>query len=164
MNIVKAKPIELVETFYLLKTHLREMNSKGWMYRNLQFELLRKEIEEGSVFIYKNDFLSLGLIILHTKASEDYENVTWIVDSKKPLFVSFLIEHPKWRKYGIARQLLTFAEEFAKDQGFTSLRVDAYGGNQEIITLFNDTKYQNTGQILIEAQKVPFYCFEKKVG
>jgi GNAT superfamily N-acetyltransferase len=163
MNIIKAKPIELVEAFYLLKTHLLEMNSRDWLYWNLTFDLLRKEIENGTVFLYKPGFLSLGLIIFSTEPSEEYKCLHWNSDSKKPLFVRYLIDHPLWRKLGIANHLLMFAEEFAKDQGFTSVRLDAYGINLETISLFTNANYQNAGQIQIPSQKIPFLCFEKKL-
>jgi|ERR1035437_8451328 GNAT superfamily N-acetyltransferase len=164
MNIIKAKPVELIEAFYLLRTHQREINCRGWMHWDLQFDLLRKEIDNGTVFLYKIDYLSVGLIILDTIASEEYQKVLWSTHSKKPLFVRHLMEHPLWRKYGIASQLLMFAEEFAKAQGFTSLRLDVYGDNQEILTLFDHTNYQKTGQVQTPAQQIPFYCFEKNLG
>jgi len=163
MNIIKAKPGELIEAFYLLRTHQREINSRGWMHWNLQFDLLRKEIDNGTVFLYKADYLSVGLIVLDTEATVEYQKVQWNNLSQKPLFVRYLMEHPLWRKYGIASQLLTFAEEFAKDQAFTSLRLDVYGENQEIITLFDRTNYQKTGQVHTPAQQIPFYCFEKNL-
>lgn len=163
MNIIKAKPIELVEAYYLLKIHLREMNSRDWLYWNLTFDLLRKEIENGTVFLYKADYLSLGFIILSPEASEEYQNLPWNAKSKKPLFVRYLIEHPIWRKLGIANHLLKFAEEFAKDQGYNSVRLDAYGINLEIISLFTNANYQKTGQIQTPSQKIPFICFEKKL-
>jgi GNAT superfamily N-acetyltransferase len=163
MNIIKAKPIELIEAFYLLKTHQRETNSKGWLHWNLQFDLLRKEIDNGTVFLYKADYLSVGLIVLDTKDSVEYQKVPWSKHSQKPLFVHYLIDHPLWRKHGIASQLLTFAEKYAKDQGFTSLRLDVYGANHEIITLFNSTNFHKMGQVLTPAQQIPFYCFEKNL-
>jgi len=161
MNIIKAKPNELIEAFFLLKTHLREMCSAGWLSWDLHFDSLRKEIENGMVYMYKADYLILGLIILSAEASEEYKTLQWSVNSKKPLIVKHLIDHPLWRKCGITDHLLVFAEDFAKDQGFTSLRLDAYGNNQEIISTFVHYNYQQTGQIQTPAQKVPFYCFEK---
>jgi GNAT superfamily N-acetyltransferase len=160
MNIIKAKPDELIEAFYLLKAYLKEMRSKGWLYRDLGFESLSKEIENGTVFLYRTDFLSLGFIILSKDELLEYKNVTW-ADSKNPLTVRYLIDHPIWRKQGISDHLLMFAEEFARDQGFTSLRLDVYGNNQEILSLFASSNFNQAGQIQISEQKIPFYCFEK---
>src|ERR1035437_1879617 len=97
MNIIKAKPVELIEAFYLLRTHQREINCRGWMHWDLQFDLLRKEIDNGTVFLYKIDYLSVGLIILDTIASEEYQKVLWSTHSKKPLFVRHLMRSEERR-------------------------------------------------------------------
>jgi ribosomal protein S18 acetylase RimI-like enzyme len=161
MNIIKATPADLIEIFYLLKRCVKEMNSKGWLYWNLDFELLRKDVEKGSLFLYKTDYHSLGMITFSTEVLPGYEEVKWTDSSKKPLIINRLIVHPNWRKHGIADHLLAFAEEYAKDQGFTSLRLDVYAENQEAISVYSNLHYQQTGQMQMQAQKVPFYCFEK---
>jgi GNAT superfamily N-acetyltransferase len=163
MNVIQAKSSDLIEAFYLLKTHLREMYSTGWLFWDLHFDALRNEIENEMVFIYKADYLSLGLIILSTQESREYRNAQWPFNSEKPLIVKHLIDHPTWRKYGITDHLLVFAEDYAKDHGFTSLRLNAYGNNYDLINTFTHYNYQQTGQLQTPAQQVPFYCFEKVI-
>jgi GNAT superfamily N-acetyltransferase len=101
------------------------------------------------------------MITFSTEVLSGYEEVKWADSSKKPLIIHRLFVHPNWRKQGITDHLLTFAEEYAKDQGYTSLRLHVYGENQEAISVYNNFHYQQTGQIQLKAQKVPFYCFEK---
>ena len=161
MNIIKAIPADLVEIYYLLKGCIKEMNAKGWLYWNLDFESVRKDVEKGVLYLFKTDYHSLGLITFCTEDLPEYKEVKWVNTSKKPLTINRLIVHPNWRKHGVADGLLAFAEEYAKEQGFTSLRLDAYSDNQEIISLFNNYNYQKTGQILTLVQKTPFFCFEK---
>jgi GNAT superfamily N-acetyltransferase len=161
MNIIKAQSADLVEIFYLLKRSVKEMNSNGWLCCNLEFELVRKDVEGGFLFLLKTDYHSLGLISFTSGVPKEHEEVKWHNSSKKPLTINRLVVHPNWRKHGITDMLLKFAEEYAKEQGYTSLRLDVYSENEEVISIYNNFQFKQTGQMLLKVQETPFYCFEK---
>jgi ribosomal protein S18 acetylase RimI-like enzyme len=161
MNIIKASPSDLVEVLYLLRVCVLEMNSKGLVYCDLQNILAKNDIENNTVFLYKQNEVCLGMIVLDTDQDPEYKSVEWMAASHKPLVAHRLMVHPNWRNQGIAKQILTFAEHYAQENGFTSLRLDVYSENQEAVALYNNLNYKQLGEITYHYQKVPFYCFEK---
>lgn len=163
MNIIKAQSADLIEVFHLLKGCVKEMNSRGWISSNWDFDLVRKDVENGLLFLFKTDYHSLGMISFATKISDEYNDVSWENSSDKALLISRIFVHATWRKHGITDKLMAFAEEYAKERGYTSLRLDVYSENEDAITFFNRLQYHQSGQIHKKIQKVPFFCFEKKI-
>ena len=161
MNIIKASPADIVEVLYLLKVCVLEMNIKGWYHWDMQNHLVKYDIENNSVFLYKENEVSVGAITLNNEEIAEYKDIKWSHLSNNPLVVHRLLVHPNWREKGVAKELLVFSENFAKENGFTSLRLEVFSENQEAVGLYNQLNYKQQGEIQLHYQKSPYYCFEK---
>ncbi len=161
MNIIKAFPADLVEVLYLLRVCVQEMNGKGWFQWDLQNHLVKGDIENGTVFLYKQNEACIGTITLNTNGIEEYKNVHWPDPSRSPLFIHRLLVHPAWREKGIADNLMAFAESYAREHGFSSLRLEVFSENKDALNRFNQLNYNQIGEIQLQYQKSPYYCFEK---
>ena len=161
MNIRKASPADLIEVLYLLHVCIQEMNSKGWIHWDLENLTVKDDIEDGIVFIYKENETCLGMVTLTTEEAPEYKDVLWNQMPGRPLLVKRLIVHSKWHTQGIEKQLITFAEQFGIENGFSSLRLDVFAENKEAVALYEQLNFKYSGEIMFQYQKVPNTCFEK---
>jgi len=58
---------------------------------------------------------------------------------------------------------MDFAEAFAKEHGFSGIRLDAYTGNPLALALYERRGYHRIGQTRFPRRELPFYCCEKIV-
>lgn len=164
MSIIKAAPSDLIEALFLFKAYVQEMNCQGWFHWEFHNSMLKNDIENNVMFLYKENEVCLGMISLNTEEKPEYKTIHWSETSSKPLIAQRLIVHPNWRNQGIAKKLLAFAEEHARENGFTSLRLDVFAENEEAVALYHHLNFSMLGEIKFHYQQVPFYCFEKIIS
>jgi len=56
---------------------------------------------------------------------------------------------------------MNFAEEYAIENNYKSIRLDAYSANVAAVRLYEKRGYNKIGQVFFPHRKYPFYCFEK---
>ena len=56
---------------------------------------------------------------------------------------------------------MDFAERFAIENEYATIRLDAYSGNQRAIKFYEQQSYKKTGQVFFPKRTLPFYCYEK---
>ena len=160
MNIIKAEKSDFVEVWYLLEVHSREMRKKGWIIPDFNFDLIKTEVFTGNAWVFRNkENVCLGTLIFSSLFPDHNPPVPF--QSQHPLFVQNLVVHPEGKNMDVLTHLLSFAEEFAKTNGYTSICFDIFSKNQALIDFCNQQKYQQKGDFLIDDQKIPFYSFEK---
>ncbi|HQL04640.1 MAG TPA: GNAT family N-acetyltransferase [Treponemataceae bacterium] len=62
---------------------------------------------------------------------------------------------------GLAQKMLAFAETFGREQGYFSIRLDAFSGNTAAIKLYEKNNYRMRGTVRF--RKGEFYCYEKNL-
>jgi len=164
MEIVKVHPDDTVEILELVREVLKDMNVHGiyqWSDKYPPRETFKSDIESGTLFAMMDKDQIVGIIVLTEKQDEEYEQVDWIDKTGKALIVHRLAVHPIWQRMGIADMLLDYAEKFAKDNEYSSIRVDTYSGNQRSQNLFEKRRYdRKPGHIHFPEIEGPFYCYE----
>ena len=79
------------------------------------------------------------------------------------LVIHRLVINPKHQKHGYARILMDFAEDFAKNNDYTSIRLDAYIPNERVIAFYKKRNYHISGKVFFPGRDQPFYCMEKLI-
>lgn len=161
MNIIKASIDELIEVMYLLRVCVHDLNRKGWYCGDLQNQQVKSDIVNNSIFIYRKNEAVIGLMKLTDDEIVAHKSVAWSSTSGKPLIMRQLLVHPNWKNNEIERSMLTFAEKYAREQGFTSLRLEVYSENQDVVFLYGQMDYKQLGEVKLHYQDVPYICFEK---
>jgi ribosomal protein S18 acetylase RimI-like enzyme len=64
---------------------------------------------------------------------------------------------------GYAQKLMDFAENFAKENNYSSIRLDAYSQNERVIEFYKKRNYFIRGNINFPERKHPFHCMEKEI-
>lgn len=58
---------------------------------------------------------------------------------------------------------MNFAENYAKEKSYNSIRLDAYSRNHQVIEFYKKRKYIVRGEIFFKEREHPFYAMEKEI-
>lgn len=161
MNISKALQADLIEILYLVKVCVQEKNDPCLCYWDLQHQLIKKDIEEGLVYIYRENEVCLGAITLNPLPLEETKDSKWQDTSAKPLFIHRLLVHPNWKDRHIADSLVAFAEKYALDNGFTSLRLEAFSEDIQSMDFITEHSYRNIEDVSCHPRQNPYFYYVK---
>ena len=76
-----------------------------------------------------------------------YKDLVWDDAEGRPLVIHRLGVHPAFQKQGLAKQLVRFAEQYAGENSYSSIRLDTFSGNFQAVGLYNALKYKHVGNI-----------------
>ena len=159
-----ATSSELDEIKKLTETCAVGMQKKGIFQWNEFYpsrEKLREDIKKQELYVYKEDGKILGIIVLTAHMDEEYIPVEWLTPSGNNLYIHRLATHPAvWGK-GYGRKLMDFAEDFAREEQYISVRLDTFSQNLRNQNFYEMRGYQRLGNIYFPKQsEYPFYCYE----
>jgi len=100
-----------------------------------------------------------GIVALNTAEPPEYQDIPWQYNNA--LVVHRLCVHPDYQNIGIARKLMQFAEQFARENQYTSIRLDTMLENPIAGNLYQKLNYTERG--LVTFRKGKFVCFEKLI-
>lgn len=166
MKILQAVAQDLVEVLFLLKESVTDLNEKGLKHWNSAYpgtDYMIEAIEKGTLYLYKDNEIAKGLVVLSNDEPEEYRNIEWQGKGDKVLFIRFLMIHPNWERTGIASRLIEYAEGYAKDNGYSTMRVDMYSGVEGAEKLCTDKGFNQTGQFHSSFQQTPYFAYEKSL-
>ena len=154
MEITRACAIDLISK-----------NIFQWNEKYPSKEAFKKDIEKNTLYVCKNKSRITGCISLCADKDEEYENVEWITEDFKNLYLHRLAVHPEYQKKGVGRSLMDFAEEYAKLNGFKSVRLDTFSQNPRNNKFYKSRNYLQLGDVFFPMQsEFPFHCYEKIIN
>jgi ribosomal protein S18 acetylase RimI-like enzyme len=164
MEIVKAEPKDENEIQALIDEVIKEMQGQGidqWNDIYPPRDIFGKDIEKGELFAAKEEGRIIGIIVLSKEQDEQYEAMEWDDKDGKFFLIHRLAIHPGWLRKGIGNMLMDFAEEYAKENGFTSIRLDTYSGNPRSQEFFKRRGLKTKpGHIHFPECPGPYFCYE----
>ena len=144
-----------------------EMISKGifqWDENYPNIEIFKKDIDNQNLYVYRDNAIVLGCIMLSLSKDEVYDNVKWLTKDEKNLYVHRLAVDPKYQKKGIGKLLMDFAEDFAKSNNYISIRLDTFSQNPRNNKFYKSRGYKKLDDVYFPKQsEFPFHCYEKLV-
>ena len=166
MQVEKATSNNILEVMYLLQHCIEDFNKNSVYQWNMSypdpFKLL-SEVEKGSLYIIKTKGVCIGTITIDEQQESVFDKVDWKNKTDKFLVLHRIAVFPSWQKKGIGRKLIEFAENFAKENNYKSIRLDVASSSEHLIKLYESIGYTYTGDILYRKQEEPFKCLEKIV-
>jgi len=166
MEISPAKPSELIEILFLLKVCILDMNAKGFRHWNSSFpntELVVNDLKCGSIFLAKDKGVCKGMVTLNKQEPEEYKSVAFKAKSTKPLYLQNMVVHPTWQGKGIGNQMVDFAQDYARENGFDCIRLDVFKPGEIARQLYEKKSFKEVASFHTEYQKIPFICYEKQL-
>lgn len=165
MQIVKAQPSDLVECMYILRSYEKDILARGLLYLGHNLPLhkeVESEIEAGFVYICRNSInISAGLIIFREQLLPEHSAILFSAHQGKALIIHKIVLLPQACSEEIEPAILSFAETKARQEGFDSLRLDVFAGDNSALELYERHAFRQAGEYFRPFQKTPFKALEK---
>lgn len=166
--ITKAGFSDLPEIKKLTESCAVAMQKKGifqWNEHYPSLEKLQRDVKLGELYALREQDEIRGIVVLTPEMDEEYVPVQWLSENGNNLYVHRLAVHPSYWGSGYGQRLMDFAEEFAQEKGFKSVRLDTFSQNLRNQKFYEARGYQRLGDIFFPKQsKHPFHCYEKLIG
>ena len=112
-----------------------------------------------SVYVINGKLVASISLCMHM--DEVYLPVKWKTKNDNNLYIHRLAVHPDFQKKGIGKILMDFAEKYAKEKKFASVRLDTFSVNKRNLKFYESRGYQRLEGIYFPKQsEFPFYCYE----
>ncbi len=166
--IRKAKPSEAKLVFDLIASANEDLISNGIVQAPRGFPSLEKiesAIKKGETFLYFDKKQVLGCITLNHSFSSDYSSVGWLSQDLNHIAIHWLAVSPLAQRKGVGAKLMTFAEEFAKKEGSSFVRLATYHKNIRSNNFYKKLGYITKGRVCFKGWVIEdeFNCYEKEV-
>jgi len=150
----------------LFQACIAYMESQGiiqWHEDYPAIENIRRDIEREDLYYVGEGGEVLATITLNDEQDTQYQDIAWNCKKGKILVVHRLATHPAHQGKGLAQHLMTFAEDYARENGYAAIRLDAYETNQHSQRFYRKMGYVQTGYVKFEYQQFRCTALEKIV-
>ena len=163
-----AEDISFVEEIYNEITSNEEIIKFTQWMKGLYPTVLtaQKSFEEGTLFVSEDDGVITGAVILNHEQPEEYKKLKWNIEAEgeKVLVIHTLCIKPSFLKMGLGQKFIIFAENYAKELGCTTIRLDTNDKNIPGANLYKKMGYNHVGNADFNFQGLKYQnlkCFDK---
>lgn len=141
---------------FMTKNGIYQWNENYPNKLTFENDVLRDELY---VLEYQSEIV--GCIVVSTFMDEVYIPIKWLTPNENNIYIHRLAVHPNQQGKGYAQKLMDFAETFAKENHFTSIRLDTFSENKRNQKFYGLRNYKHLGEIYFPMKsEYPFYCYE----
>ncbi|AZO95148.1 GNAT family N-acetyltransferase [Halocella sp. SP3-1] len=166
MSISLAVPNDIIEIMELVKSCIIDLEAHKiyqWNKNYPTVDHFEGDIENKSLYIFKDGGVNQGIITINETQPLEYKKLNWLINDSRVMVIHRLAVKPIFQRQGIGQRLMNFAENFAFNNDYDSIRLDAYSGNPRAIKFYENRGYKKIGQVFFPGRTLPFYCYEKIV-
>lgn len=162
--IRSGKTADIDVIIKITKSCANHMIDKGiyqWNENYPDKSAFEKDIGRDELFVLEIDKLIVGCITISTLIDDEYIPIKWLSLNKKNIYIHRLAIHPNYQQKGYAQQLMDFAEQYAIDNNYTSIRLDTFSQNKRNQLFYELRGYKKLEEIyFLNQSEFPFYCYE----
>ena len=141
--------------------HMIQNNIHQWNEHYPDKASFINDVRNDELFVYCVGEKVVACISLCNEMDVVYEPVHWKTINNNNLYVHRLAVHPDFQKKGLGKSLMDFAEKYAKDKRYVSVRLDTFSENKRNLKFYESRGYHKLDSIYFPKQsKFPFYCYE----
>jgi len=119
------------------------------------------DIKRNELYVLEINDEVKGTIVISTFMDEEYIPIKWLTENKNNIYIHRLAIHPELQGKGHAQQLMDFAEQFAIENNYSSIRLDTFSQNKRNQKFYELRGYKRLGDIYFPKQsEFPFHCYE----
>ncbi|KHE73048.1 hypothetical protein LD39_01380 [Halobacillus sp. BBL2006] len=153
---------EVHEIYLKCKEDLLKKNILQWDDHYPDKNYFQECIENKVLMAFMEDETILGHVVLSEWQSDEWKVMSWT--GIRPIVIHSLMIQPFIQGKGIGTRFVKLCEEYAIDQGYDSIRLDAFAGNAVAIHLYEKLDYQKKGSVYFASKPEghqEYMCFEK---
>jgi len=119
------------------------------------------DVKRDELYVLIKDETLIGTIVISTYMDKEYIPVKWLTQNEKNIYIHRLAIHPNFQGSGYAQQLMDFAEKYAIENHYSSIRLDTFSQNKRNQKFYELRGYKRLGDIYFPKQsEFPFHCYE----
>jgi len=157
-----GKPEDLDEICIFVHAAIVHMEALGihqWDELYPTREDFADDISKEQLHIGIVDGVIAVIYVVNQACDEGYENGNWEYPNDRYCIIHRLCVNPAFQHQGIARRTIEHAEKQIVDNGFQSVRLDAFSENPWALKLYHGLGYKKVGHV--DWRKGRFYLMEK---
>lgn len=162
--IRSAKISEIDEILAITKACAAFMIKNGIFQWNEHYpskQAFENDITRNELFVLEKEEKIIGAVVISDFMDDEYVPIKWLTPNKKNIYIHRLFTHPESQGKGYARKLMDFAESYAKENDFASVRLDTFSQNKRNQKFYEARGYTKLGDIFFPKQSNhPFHCYE----
>lgn len=172
IRCAKSEEYPLVRNFYhkLIDDMADVAFHPGWkkdVYPSQ--DLLTNSIKAGELYIGTSDGEILSCMILNHQCNDGYREIKWTVDASDTeiLVIHALGVAPAWGGRGLAKEMVDYALDIAKELQIKTVRLDVLSGNLPAIKAYTKMGFQYMGTVQMfyeDTGWTDFQMFEHLIG
>ena len=119
------------------------------------------DVKRDELYVLEINNTVKGSIVISTFMDREYEPIKWLTKNENNIYIHRLSIHPELQGKGYAQQLMSFAEQFAIEHNYSSIRLDTFSQNKRNQKFYELRGYKQLGDIYFPKQsEFPFHCYE----
>ena len=135
--------------YHLVIEHLeRGANYPGW-HKDIYptREVAKSAIDKDELYILWDNDKMAGSIVLSHRPEKAYSKADWAIDAdyKDIIVIHTLVANPDYMRRGIARKLMDFAVDFARENKMKAVRLDVSTTNVPAMALYEKCGFKCAG-------------------
>ena len=140
---------------------MQEREIFQWNEHSPSLEKLQNDIEREELYVLVVEGSIKGIVVLSDHMDEEYIPIEWLTPNFKNLYIHRLATHPNHWGDGYGQKLMDFAEAYARNHNYTSVRLDTFSQNKRNQRFYESRGYVKLGDIFFPKQSEhPFHCYE----
>lgn len=159
-----AKISEIPDILTITKACAKKMSSLGiyqWNEHYPSKSAFENDLKRGELFVLQENSTIIGTIVISTFKDEEYKEIRWLSTKDNAIYIHRLAVHPDYQSKGYAQKMMDFAENYARENNFSSVRLDTFSQNTRNQAFYTQRGYQKLEAIYFPKQsEYPFYCYE----
>lgn len=152
------------DIMHIVKEAVKHMDANGipqWDEIYPDQAIFENDISQNTIFGYFLENTLAGVMVLNWFQADEYKTIDWKLDDDLPLVIHRLCIAPSFQSRGMAKSMVRFAEDFARENNFKSIRLDAFKQNPVSLSLYRKLGYEERGTVTF--RKGDFFVFEKEL-
>ena len=119
------------------------------------------DVKRNELYVLELDKQVIGCVVITTIMDKEYIPVKWLTPNGNNIYIHRLAIYPELQGKGYAQQLMDFAEQYAIENNYTSIRLDTFSQNKRNQLFYELRGYRKLEDIYFPKQSThPFHCYE----
>lgn len=141
--------------------HMTAQNIHQWNEHYPNKQAFISDVKRNELYVLEEKNNVIGCIVMSAQMDEEYLPIQWLTPNDGNIYIHRVAVDPEYQGQGYAQKLMTFAEQFARENKQRSVRLDTFSQNLRNQKFYEQRGYKKVGDIFFPKQSEhPFYCYE----